>query len=411
MCCETPPSPVITVEGLHKTFRLYRRPGDRLRELFRREPLHRNFTALDSVSFVLERGQTVGIIGENGSGKSTLLKIIAGVLLPDSGILRRCGKITGLLELGTGFNSELTGEENIFLNGTYLNLSRELIEERKKDIIAFSELGKFIYEPIKNYSSGMVMRLAFSIAIHADPQCFIIDEALSVGDVYFQQKCFQRLREFKKNGGSILFVSHDMNAVKLLCDKAMLLDHGVVRAHGDPDDVVNLYNKLMAGKTDTMDMETGGYGNAAVRIENVRLMDTSGNDVKVLCSGQGARVEFDALCCEDTANVSFGILIRDRFGQDVFGVNGSMRGKLLNLQNGEEHRCAVDVDAMNLGAGLYTVTLAAHTGDTHLDTCFHWIDNAASFEVVQSSDALFSGHTLLDVTLHFPFEEASREDV
>lgn len=409
MCCETTTPPIITVSGLHKVFRLYRRPGDRLRELFWGKALHRDFVALNDISFVLERGQTLGVIGENGSGKSTLLKLIAGVLLPDVGNIERRGKITGLLELGTGFNSELTGEQNIFLNGTYLNLTKQQIEERKEAIISFSELGKFIHEPIKNYSSGMVMRLAFSIAIHADPQCFIIDEALSVGDVYFQQKCFHRLREFKKNGGSILFVSHDMNAVKLLCDKAMLLHNGVIQLFGEADDAVNLYNKLMAGKTDRVDMPSGGYGNAAVRIEDVRLLDTHDGEIKVLHSGESVRVAFTAVCHENTDNVSFGILIRDRFGQDVFGVNGAMRGQLLCLRKGERRTCAVDVAAMNLGAGLYTITLAAHTGDTHVDNCFHWIDNVAAFEVVQEIDALFSGHTRLDVTLRFPLEEACRE--
>lgn len=409
MYCENTPLPIITVSDLHKTFRLYQRPGDRLRELFRRESLHRSFTALDSISFVLERGQTIGVIGENGSGKSTLLKLIAGVLLPDAGQIERHGKITGLLELGTGFNNELTGEQNIYLNGTYLNLTKQQIDERKASIIAFSELGKFIQEPIKNYSSGMVMRLAFAVAIHADPQCFIIDEALSVGDVYFQQKCFQRLREFKKNGGSILFVSHDMNAVKLLCDDVLLLHHGVLQFFGAPDEGVNLYNKLMAGKSDTVTMQSGGYGNAAIRIEDVRLLDVYGNGIHVLHSGQPARVTFDVVCRETTDNVSLGIMIRDRFGQDVFGVNGAMRGQLLHLYTGERQTCAVDVAAMNLGAGLYTITLAAHTGDTHVDSCFHWIDNAAAFEIVQDLENIFSGHTRLDVELHFPQDEVIHE--
>lgn len=393
---------MIAVSELTKNFRIYRKPGDRLREVFLRQQLHRDFTALDAISFTLEKGKTLGVIGENGSGKSTLLKLITGVLLPDAGQIDRYGKITGLLELGTGFNMELSGEQNIFLNGTYLHLTQEQLEERREAIIAFAELDNFIREPLKNYSSGMIMRLAFSIAIHADPQCFIIDEALSVGDVYFQQKCFNKLKTFKNTGGSIIFVSHDMNAVKLLCDEAMLLHKGKMEALGEPDMTVNLYNKLMAGKSDTKDARTtfGGYGNSALVIESAQLLDSGGHPVKVLLSGSGADIVFSCVCRETIQNVSFGFLIRDRFGQDVFGSNGSMLGTLVSVKAGETHTGVFHVDAMNMGPGMYTVTLAAHTGDNHLESCFHWIDNAVAFEILHDGHYLFSGHTRLSATLN-----------
>ena len=213
-----------------------------------RKTLHRKFCALKDLSFEVQEGESLGIVGQNGAGKSTLLKILTGVLFPDSGSIHVDGRITGLLELGTGFNSEFTGVQNIYLNGTLLGMSKEEINERFDAIIAFTELGDFIQEPIKTYSSGMIMRLAFSTAIHAEPKAFVVDEALSVGDTYFQQKCMRKIKEFKADGGSIIFVSHDMNAVKILCDKALLLDHGLKVEEGEPDKVINTYNFLLAKK-------------------------------------------------------------------------------------------------------------------------------------------------------------------
>lgn len=400
---------MITASNLHKTFKLYQRPGDRLREVFSRRTLHREFAALQDVSFQLEPGRTLGVIGENGSGKSTLLKLVAGVLLPDSGEIVCKGKITGLLELGTGFNPELSGEENIVLNGTYLRLSREQLAARREAIVDFSELGPFTKEPLKNYSSGMVMRLAFSIAMHADPDAFIIDEALSVGDAHFQQKCFTRMKKFKKNGGAVMFVSHDMNAVKLLCDEAIVLERGRVRYTGNPDEAVNLYNRIMAGKADAndrADTKQGGYGNAAVLLESARLLDSARLPVRVVTSGDQAIVEFVYFCREDMPDVSFGMMIRDRFGQDVYGVNGAMLGNFVKCNAGERRVGRFHLAALNIGPGVYTITLAAHTGDTHLGNCFHWLDNAVSFEVVHNPEALFSGHTRLEARLESDLKPA-----
>lgn len=389
--------PVIAVHNLSKSFRLYRRSRDRFRELFTRHCLHRSFTAVNDISFSLPPGTTLGIVGENGSGKSTLLKLIAGVLLPDSGIIQRRGKITGLLELGTGFNVELSGRQNIYLNGLYLHMSRQQLMEREQAIIDFTELGDFIDEPLKNYSSGMTMRLAFAIAIHADPQCFIIDEALSVGDVRFQQKCFARLRAFRRSGGSIIFVSHDMNAVKLLCDRAILLHHGIMRYMGEPDEAVNLYNEVMAAKGQSGQATDVGYGNAAVRFTSVRVLDPQGRPVSVLTSGDPAHIHFTYACCEPVKQVTFGVMLRDRFGQDVFGSNGALLNTLADIR--QDGQGCFRFPAMNIGPGVYTVNLAAHQGTTHLETCYHWWDNAAVFEIVQDKSFYFSGHTRLDVSL------------
>jgi len=189
---------MISVKNVSKTFKLYHTPADRLKEILFRRNFHHEFRALHNISFAVSKGETLGIIGANGSGKSTLLKLLTGVLMPDSGQLDVDGNITGLLELGTGFNTEFSGKQNIFLNGTYLGLSRRQTRERLDKIIEFAELENCISDPVKTYSSGMVMRLAFSIAIHADPQAFVIDEALSVGDAYFQQKCMRRIKDARK---------------------------------------------------------------------------------------------------------------------------------------------------------------------------------------------------------------------
>lgn len=239
---------MIKVEGISKRFKLYRSPADRLKEIIFQKKYHKDFVALDNISFEVGSGQILGIIGQNGAGKSTLLKILSGIVIPDTGSIRIDGKVTGLLEFGTGFNTEMTGLENIYLNGTLIGMTKDEIDQKKQVIIDFSELGEFISEPIKTYSSGMTMRLAFSIAIHADPTCFLVDEALAVGDAYFQHKCMRKIQEFRTNGGSIIFVSHDTNAVITLCDYALLLEHGKMISYGIPRSIVDLYISRMIGR-------------------------------------------------------------------------------------------------------------------------------------------------------------------
>lgn len=394
---------MIELKNITKRFRLYKKPSDRLKEIFLHKPYHRDFVALDNVSLSIDPATTIGIIGENGSGKSTLLKILSRVIFPDSGEVRTEGKITGLLELGTGFNPELSGQDNIYLNGAYLNLNRDQITERFQSIIDFSELGPFIAEPIKNYSSGMVMRLAFSIAIHADPQCFVIDEALSVGDVYFQRKCFNKLREFRNAGGAIVFVSHDMNAVKLLCNRAVLIKQGQIVEEGLPDTVVNIYHRYMTDKTDFCTSRHNGntgYGNQEILIKTCYLTDNSDQKCSVLISGQPARLHLNLEAVEDVEDVSIGMLIRDKFGQDVFGINGHLLDKTFAFKAGETANVTFDIEELNIGAGQYSIAVALHTGDDHLQKCFHWIDNSCSFEVVISPEYVYSGHTCLNVSLN-----------
>jgi len=400
---------MITVNGITKIFRLYQRPSDRLKEIVLRRPFHKEYTALDAVSLHVAQGSTLGIIGENGSGKSTLLKILTGVLLPDGGTFRVDGKIAGLLELGTGFNPEFSGIQNIYLNATYLGLGREEIRARLEDIIGFAELGEFIHEPLKTYSSGMVMRLAFATAIHADPQCFVVDEALAVGDAHFQQKCMQKLRSFREAGGSIVFVSHDMNAVKVLCDDAILLDHGRVVHTGDPDAVINQYNYLLAAKqgedvrgpTETESM----YGNQKVQITEISFTNSRGDEAEVFISGESCRIDIGLQSNADVGDVTVGIVFRDRFGQDIFGINTFHLRQQVHLEKDSQGWVRYRFEALNLGPGKYTMSVAVHSEDVHVHDCYQWIDGARSFEVVSGTDFFFTGLARLTPSVSFEVGE------
>jgi len=391
---------MIIVKSLYKTFKLYKSPSERLKEIIFRKQYYREYQALKNISFQVNNGETLGIIGPNGAGKSTLLKILTGILLPDKGEIHIDGKITGLLELGTGFNAEMTGLQNIYMNGTLLGMSREEIDAKKEAIIAFSELGDFINEPLKTYSSGMVMRLAFSIAIHAEPKCFVVDEALAVGDAHFQQKCINKIKEFRQKGGSIIFVSHDMNAVKMLCDKAILLHQGEIIEEGDPEKVVNSYNFLIAKLNDTKNVmelknpEKHSYGTFEAEIVEVTIKgQLSGSDV--LSAGEQAVISVKVHAHKDIDNATVGILIRDKFGQDIFGTNTFHLKYPLFLKANQSYIINFKMP-MNIGPGKYTITAAIHTEDTHVHRCFHWEDCACSFEVAGILGNFFSGIARLE---------------
>lgn len=240
----------ISVEHLDKMYKLYDKPMDRLKESLglTKKKKYREHYALRDVSFNVHRGETVGIIGTNGSGKSTILKIITGVLNPTAGEVRVNGRISALLELGAGFNMEYSGLENVYLNGTMIGFSKEEIDAKLDAILSFADIGDFIHQPVKTYSSGMFVRLAFAVAINIDPEILIVDEALSVGDVFFQAKCYRKFEEFKKEGKTILFVSHDLGSVSKYCDRVVLLNQGVKRAEGSAKEMVDLYKKLLVGQ-------------------------------------------------------------------------------------------------------------------------------------------------------------------
>ena len=240
---------MIRVQGLTKVYKLYARKKDRLLDalgLSHAQNAQEHY-ALRDVSFTIDAGETVGIIGVNGAGKSTLLKIITGVLTPTDGTVEVGGRISALLELGAGFNMEYTGRENIYLNGTMMGYSREEVDARMDEILRFADIGEFVDQPVKSYSSGMFVRLAFALAINIDPEILVVDEALSVGDVFFQAKCFRKFEEFKKQGKTILFVSHDLSTIVRYCDRVILLEQGKKVAEGEPKEIIDLYKKLLTG--------------------------------------------------------------------------------------------------------------------------------------------------------------------
>ena len=387
---------MISVQNISKTFKLYRKPSERLREIIFRQCRHKKFDAVKDLSFTVPGGQTLGLIGKNGAGKSTVLKLLTGILIPDTGTVHISGKITGLLELGTGFNHEFSGIDNIIHNATYLGLSKPEINRKLETIIAFTELGDFIHEPLKTYSSGMIMRLAFSVAIHAEPNAFVVDEALSVGDAYFQQKCMQKIREFKADGGSIVFVSHDMNAVKILCDKAILLDHGTAIDYGEPETIINAYNYHIARRSKGDDdvragRSPNGYGTLEVLIESVTLNDAHQNETQILVSGQPADIVISIKGQASMEDLTLGIAIRDRFGQDIYGTNSYYLKKKIDVQQGQTMDIVYSFDQFNLGPGKYSISAAIHTGASHIDHCMHWLDGCAVFETVLGDEPFFAG--------------------
>lgn len=376
---------VLEVKNITKIYKMYKNNIDRLKEIFLNRPYHKEFISNNSISFDLYEGETLGIIGVNGAGKSTILKIIAGVTSPTSGEVVRHGRVTALLELGTGFNDELSGHENIFLNGTLIGMTPQECEQKAKEIIAFSELGDYIYEPIKTYSSGMKMRLAFSIAIYSEPQILIVDEALSVGDAHFAAKCTRALKERKEQNMSIIYVSHDLNSLKLLCDRVILLNHGTVVEEGTPEAVINTYNFLIAKLNDNeekisiQNLQSSSFGTFDVEIMEVTIKGENSNS-NVISSGEIANIYVKITSKKDIPNMTVGIMIRDRFGQDIFGTNTFHHKLNIDFKAGREYICSYKMP-LNIGSGKYSITAAVHSQDTHLSNCSHWIDLAADFEV------------------------------
>lgn len=383
----------IRVEALRKTFKRFARPVDRLKEVLTGRSQHKVHVALDDISFCVAEGEVLGVLGKNGAGKSTLLKLMTGVLLPDSGNIDIQGRVTGLLELGTGFNPDLSGADNITANALMLGMSHAEIAQQRDAIVEFSELGDFIHEPLRTYSSGMVMRLGFAIAIHARPACLLVDEALSVGDGYFQQKCMQRIRQFKHEGGAILFVSHDLNAIKILCDRAIVIDGGRLLHTGDPESAVNLYNRLMGEQAAEEEQrhlagaDAYGTGEVVVTRCDARGLDSGGF---ILASGETLEIQLHLEARRTLEDVALGVLIRDRFGQDVFGQNTHQHQGAFAMVEGETREMRVVIKA-DIAPGKYTLSVALHSSDHHLEECYWWHDSVQQFEVAGYRHSKFSG--------------------
>ena len=364
------------------------------------------FEALSDVSFTLRAGEAVALVGQNGAGKSTLLKLVTGTMRPTAGSVAVNGRINAILELGVGFNPEFTGRRNVEMAGGLMGLSPQAIAQAMAEIEAFTELGDFFDRPLRLYSSGMQARLAFGLATAVRPDILIVDEALSVGDAYFQHKSFDRIRQMKAQGTALLFVSHNMGDVRALCDRALLLDKGRVLKDGPPDLVADFYNAIIAAKEEErasveqtrrpdgwLETRSGSY---EATLGDVTLRDAaSGARVEVARTGQKLRLEIDAKAAADVPSIVLGVMLRDRAGHVVWGTNTWHTGQALKeVRAGETLRFTLDF-VCALGPGSYSVSPALVGSDTPLDQNFEWRDNALVFEVVNDG-AFFIGTAALD---------------
>lgn len=400
---------MISIRNLSKVYKVYDRRSDRLKEWLSlgRKNRHREYWALKNLNLQVAEGLVYGIIGMNGAGKSTLLKILTGTTHKTSGTITMKGRVAALLELGTGFHHELTGRENVRINGKLLGLSDEQLRERMPAIKEFSELGDFFDEPVRTYSSGMYVRLAFSMAASVSPDILIIDEALSVGDAYFQQKCIARLEQFKREGTTILFVSHDPGVVTKLCDEVALLDKGKIVHTGSAQECLEIYNALLAkkeghGSEYVIEKHPDGKlvsGNKKASISKVALFNQADQPLEALTAGEMARLVVEVKFNDPIENPTVGILIRDRLGYDIFGTNTAQ----LSVQSGSfkpgDRARFVFNFGMNLGPGAYTVSAAVHSSFTHIEDCYEWVDRVLSFNVLARADFHFLGVSMLSPKL------------
>lgn len=385
----------IKVDHVSKMYKLYDKPSDRLKEslgLTRKKKYHEHW-ALNDVCFEVKKGETVGIIGTNGSGKSTILKIITGVLNPTAGEVAINGRISALLELGAGFNMEYTGIENVYLNGMMIGFSREEIDQRLDDILKFADIGDFVNQPCKTYSSGMFVRLAFAVAINIDPEILIVDEALSVGDVFFQAKCYKKFEDFKKMGKTILFVSHDLGSISKYCDRVVLLNRGKKLAEGTPKEMVSMYKRIMVNQDKAeeiaahqMDMssleeddekeikeaacegqwknhynlnpDVDEYGNGAAEIEDFAIIDENGNYTNAIVKGTRFRLKSKVKFKQDVHDPIFTYTFKNIQGVAITGTNTMYEKKDVPLAKEGETYVATFEQDMFLQGGEYLLSMS-----------------------------------------------------
>jgi lipopolysaccharide transport system ATP-binding protein len=391
----------IRIDGLGKAYKQYPRRWSRLAEWIMPggAPRHTLHWVLRDISFTVERGEAVGIIGINGAGKSTLLKMIAGTTQPTTGSVQVAGRIVAMLELGMGFHPDFTGRQNVFMAGQLLGLSAEHIARLMPEIEAFAEIGDYLDQPVRVYSSGMQMRLAFTVATAQRPDILIVDEALSVGDAYFQHKSFDRIREFRKAGTTLLIVSHDKQAIQSICDRAILLDAGRIAKEADPESVMDFYNALLAdrqnqhvvqqvredGRVETL----SGTGEATV--VDIALLNDKGERIEVLDVGAAVALRVQVAARAHIPRLVIGYVIKDRVGQSVFGTNTHHLGMpLYDLQPGEQATFQFRFTAA-LGVGSYSIAVALHSAESHVDKNYEWRDLALVFNVLNLSRPTFVG--------------------
>ncbi len=406
----------IRVNDISKMYKLYSRNIDRIGDalgFFKKNPKYNEHYALNHVSFDINRGETVGIIGTNGAGKSTILKIITGVLNPTEGELEINGRISALLELGAGFNPEYNGIDNIYLNGTMMGFSKEEIDKRIDDILKFADIGEFVYQPVKTYSSGMFVRLAFAVAINIDPEILIVDEALSVGDVFFQAKCYQKFEEFKRKGKTILFVSHDLGSISKYCDRVILLNKGQKMDEGSPKDMVNLYKKLLTTGRDgaesgkkvvhsimseakhgawkgnfTINKNLEEYGDGKAEIIDFGIFDSKNNVTNVIEKGTKFTLKSKVKLYEPIKDPIFTFTLKNVRGIDITGTNTFIEDILLGVCNEGEEYVASFTQDMNLQGGEYLLSVSCTSYEEGNLKAHHRLYDLLSITVVSDKNTV-----------------------
>lgn len=415
----------ITVKDVTKIYKMYDKPIDRLKESLhpRHKEYHKKFYALNNLSFEVKKGETVGIIGTNGSGKSTILKIITGVLSPTTGTVEVEGSISALLELGAGFNSDYTGIENIYMNGTMMGFSRKEMEAKLQDILDFADIGDFVYQPVKTYSSGMFVRLAFALAINVEPEILIVDEALSVGDVFFQSKCYRRMEEIRQKGTTILMVTHDMGSIIKYCDKVVLLNRGNFVAEGAPGHMVDLYKKILANQMDslkeeleemsdfsgegakgrehprrhqeglmkdklTINMNRTEYGDGRAEIYDLGLFDERGNLTNLLLKGENFTIKEKIRFYAPIQSPIFTYTIKDKKGTDLTGTNTMFEGADIKpVKAGDEYEVCF-TQKMNLQGGEYLLSMSCTGFELGEHVVYHRLYDVANITVISNKNTV-----------------------
>ena len=402
----------IKVEQLSKMYKLYDKPMDRLKESlgFAKKVLYHEHYALNNIDFEIKKGETVGIIGTNGSGKSTILKIITGVLNPTKGNIEVNGRISALLELGAGFNQEYTGMQNIYLNGTMMGFSKEEIDEKVDSIIEFADIGEFIDQPVKTYSSGMFVRLAFAVAINIEPEILIVDEALSVGDVFFQAKCYKKFEDFKKEGKTILFVSHDLGSIGKYCSRVILLNKGTKLSEGEPKEVIDIYKKVLVNQLDNVgeintshkQLQTGQqwkallvcnpntieYGSKLAEIVDFCILDDAGMITNNVAKGKlftiKMKVAFNT-CIKDPI---FAFTIKDLKGTEITGTNTMLeKVNLSTLELGDVREISF-TQKIDLQGGEYLLSLGCTGYKDENFTVYHRLYDVCNITVISDKNSV-----------------------
>lgn len=418
----------ITVDQVTKIYRLYEKPIDRLKETLSltHKNYHRDFYALNGISFEVGKGETVGIIGTNGSGKSTILKIITGVLTPTTGNVHVNGVISALLELGAGFNMDYTGIENIYMNGTMMGFSRKEMDEKLSDILEFADIGDFVYQPVKTYSSGMFVRLAFALAINVEPEILIVDEALSVGDVFFQAKCYRRMEEIRKKGTTILMVTHDMGAIIKYCDRVVILNKGSFVAQGEPGKMVDLYKKILANQMDalgeeleelradaisdfsgdsavskksgdhnglmkeklTINPQKTEYGDKRAEIVDFGLLDEKGSVTNLLLKGEYFTIKERIHFNKELEAPIFTYTIKDKRGADLTGTNTMYESSDVKaVKKGDEYEVSF-TQKMTLQGGEYLLSMSCTGFENGEHVVYHRLYDIANITVISNKNTV-----------------------